>query len=242
MKNNSHFIVLTFFLCFFVSFPSFSQKGKAEVGSNMGDLQNRLFLQNLISQGVTEFKAPAKLDGSIYMKDEFVNSKVLVKSEETTVEGFALRYNMMNDAMEFVENNETRSLHKRKITHVNIGGDLFVVTTITEEGKERLKYMRTLNLENPLALESYEVTIQEPFYHPGMHSSCPNPKAITRTKLFAKLPNQEVAVEITKKSDLYTLVGDKEKEVKAYMKKNKVSIKKQADLQQILEYYISLKA
>jgi hypothetical protein len=241
MKKNLHFIALTSLLCFFISFSAFSQnRGAPEVGANMGDMQNRLFLQNLISQGVTEFVAPDKLDGSIYMKKEFINSKVLVKNEKTIVEGFALRYNMMSDAMEFIENNETRSLHKHRIAHVNIGGDLFIVATIEEEGKERLKYMKTLNLEKSLALESYEVTIQEPFYHPGMHSSIPNARAVTRTKLFANLPNQEEAVQIDKKADLYALVGDKAKQVKAYMKKNKISIKKQEELQQILEYYVSL--
>ena len=243
MKNYLHFCILFFCISFFNSFNSFSQeRGQAEVGGNMGDLQNRMMLQNLVSQGITEFVAPADLDGSIYMKKEFINSKVMVKNQETTVEGFALRYNMMSDAMEFIENNETRSLHKHKIAHVNIGGDLFVVATIEEEGKKQLKYMKTLNLENSFALESYEVSIQEPFYHPGMHSSIPNPKAVLRTKLFAYLPNQEIAVQIDKKSDLYTLVGNKAKEVEAYMKKNKISIKKQEELQQILEYYVSLKS
>ncbi len=247
MKNNLYLNIptlsLCFLSCFFLNFSSFAQQRvKTEVGGNMGDLQNRLMLRNLVSQGVTEFKTPDKLDGSIYLKDEFVKSNVLVKDEETTVEGFELRYNIMSDAMEFVENNETRSLHKHKVNHVNIGGEFFLVATIEEEGKERLKYMKTLALENSYALQSYEVTIQEPFYHPGMHSTCPNPKAITRTRLFAKLPNQEVAIEIDKKSDLYTLVGDRAKEVKTYMKKNKISIKKQADLQQVLEYYVSIKS
>lgn len=243
MKNKLYYSILTVLLCLFINFSILAQdRGKVEVGSNMGAMQNTLFLRNLVSQGITEFKKPDKLDGSIYLKDEFVNSKVLVKNEETIVEGFALRYNIMNDAMEFVENNETRSLHKHKVKNINIGGNLFVVVTIEEEGKERLKYMKTLNLDKAFALESFEVTIQEPFYHPGMHTSCPNPKAVTRTKLFAKLPNQEVVVEIEKKSDLYALVGDKAKQIKTYMKKNKVSIKKQEELQQILEYYISLKA
>lgn len=240
--QNSVFFCSFFFASLAISFSSFSQEKKMEAGANMGNLQNTVFLRNLVSQGITEFRKPDKLDGSIYMKEEFVNSKVLVKNEKTVVEGFALRYNMMNDAMEFVENNETRSLHKHKIAHINIGGDLFVVATIAEEGKERLKYMKALDTEKSYALESYEITIQEPFYHPGMHSSCPNPKAVTRTKLFARLPNQEIAVQIDKKADLYALVGDKIKEVKTYMKKNKVSIKKQSDLQQILEYYVSLKA
>lgn len=240
MKINFQVRTTTFIFCFFVSVSSFAQKGVSEVGNNMGALQNTNFLRNLVSQGVTEFKKPDKLDGSIYLKEEFTNSKVMVKNEKNTVEGFSLRYNIMNDAMEFVENNETRSLFKNRIERINIGADVFVVATIAEEGKEQLKYMKALDVENMYALESYNITIQEPYYNPGMHSSCPNPKAITRTKLFAKLPNQEVAVEIEKKSDLYALVADKEKEVKAYMKKNKVSIKKQTDLQQILEYYVSL--
>jgi hypothetical protein len=70
-----------------------------------------------------------------------------------------------------------------------------------------------------LALESYEVSIQEPFYHLGMYTNYPNPKAVTRTKLFAKLPNKEVVIEIDKKADLYVLVGNKAKEAKSYLKK-----------------------
>ncbi len=241
MKINFQFRIITFCFCFFVSVSSFAQGNYVpETGNNMGNLQNNVFLRNLVSQGITEFKKPDKLDGSIYLKEEFTNSKVVVKDEKKTVEGFSLRYNIMNDAMEFVENNETRSLFKTRIDRINIGGDIFVVATIAEEGKEQLKYMKALDVENMYALESYQITIQEPYYNPGMHSSCPNPKAITRTKLFAKLPSKDVAVLIDKKSDLYDLVADKEKEVKAYIKKNKVSINKQAELQQILEYYVSL--
>ncbi|AFM03040.1 hypothetical protein Fleli_0574 [Bernardetia litoralis DSM 6794] len=242
MKNNK-LTLLAFFLCFSIGSTSFAQeRGKVEVGGNMGNLQNTLFLKNLVSQGKTEFTPPKDLDGSIYLKEEFTDSKVSVKDEDKIVEGFKLRYNIMNDAMEFVENEETRSLHKHKVDRINIGEDIFVVMKVEEEGREQLKYMKGLDVKNIYALESYNITIQEPFYHPGMHTSSPNARAVTRTALFVHIPTQEISVEIDKKSDLYTLVGDKQKEVKTYIKKNKLSVKKQEDLQKIIEYYVSLEA
>ena len=104
----------------------------------------------------------------------------------------------------------------------------------------KLKYMKSINQNAPLALENYELELKSQYYNPAIHSSRPKRNIIKKISLFANLPNQDVVVPISNKSDLYNLVGSREKEIKEYMKKNKLSVKKIEELQKILEYYISL--
>ena len=54
--QNSVFFCSFFFASLAISFSSFSQEKKMEAGANMGNLQNTVFLRNLVSQGITEFR------------------------------------------------------------------------------------------------------------------------------------------------------------------------------------------
>ena len=218
-----------------------NQNNATEIRANNGDLFRQDMLTTLTYEGITAFSPPTNLEGSIYFNEDFVNSDVIAKDSAAVIGQVAVRYNIINDAMEFLQKEQTRSFFINKIKSINLGGDIFVVVNLDKEDeKTKLKYMKSLTVEGSLALENYEIEIKKPYYRAGVHNDIPNPEAMVKTTLYANLSNKETVVPIRKKADLYDLVGDRQKEVKEYMKKNKLSVNSLEELQKILTYYVSL--
>lgn len=181
------------------------------------------------------------LVGSSYIHKEFLPAK---RRDDETI--YFIRYDAYQDEMEvqkdgeafymnklfdypvtFINDRKVYEVFKYKVKDTNHIG-FFVVLFKTEDFSLLLK--EKIKFHDPVEPKT------------GYQKYKPPTLKRTKDKLFIGYSKDHMAVEVpSKKKDFIKLFSDKSEEIEEFIKKNKLSIKKQNDLIKILKYYDSLK-
>ena len=195
-----------------------------------------------ILQYTQEFPMYEEYDGSIYLQNKFVESSIIDETSSGTHDS-ELRYNIYTDAVEYKENSELFELSKNPKIQARIGEDYFYYCQFkTQRGVDREGYYILVELHDQYRIyKRYEVTIKDPIKM-DVYNGTPEPGSI-RKKVSYFLEENDIIVELPldKKEILVTAFSDKSDELKQYIKKEKIRLKKEEDLVRLVAKYNALK-
>ena len=180
------------------------------------------------------------IEGSPYLDDEFIKGSVFTKSKTEFV-GVPLRYNVYNDDIEFMaEEDVIKALAAPEMTEKIEFGDYkimylpFIVVKKIKNG-----YFISLE-EGKASLFSKPKVIFQEAKKAGAYVDAEPAKFIKKSDEYYIRIGMEAARPVTSKSDLYDVFPDHKKEIKSFIKDNKVKPHKREKLKKLVQYYNSL--
>ncbi len=198
-------------------------------------------LPDSILQFTQKFPKYEDYDGSIYLNTKFIESSVIDEALGTF--DAILRYNIYTDTIEYKEDSELYEISKRPTIQARIGKDYFYYCTFkTQRGAEKYGYYILVELNDQYRIyKRYQVHIKEPIkmdVYNGNLSPGTIRKIVTyyleENDIVQKLPQEKKAI-------LSSTFEDKQDELKQYIKKEKIKLKKEEDLIRLVAKYNALK-
>jgi len=190
-------------------------------------------------------KGPSNYTGSPYLKEDFQKASVY-KNGKAIANGVLVRYNANKDVFETkaslsVPNSEARYIARSKAIYIKILNDVFVyfppVDTEVPSG-----YFKVL-VENESGVSLYKKYKKQ--YIEGMKAVNSVASDIAPTykekSIFYTVNAKGEFNEMPKsKGGKISSLGSHKKELKAYVKKEKLNISKEKDLSKLISYFNSL--
>ncbi|WP_299219639.1 hypothetical protein [uncultured Aquimarina sp.] len=189
---------------------------------------------------VQETKVFESYTGSVYINKKYQNANII--AEKIGTYEASIRYNIFNDVLEYSEGSKLYEIIKTPTTHVRIGNDYFYYCTFkNERGFNKHGYYILVELNEQYRIyKKYNLTITEPKPMDADTGSAQIGK-IKTTETYYLEENGTVIDLPTKKSDLLAVFSDKKDELKEYIKKEKIKVKKKEDLIKLVAKYNALK-
>ncbi|MEQ8531141.1 MAG: hypothetical protein RIB86_04795 [Imperialibacter sp.] len=222
-------LLFTALLAFLFS-PAFSQSFN---GRNLADHM----LIKIMDKSLYQQEYP--VDGSPYLNPEFVEGEVYTTKGSYT--GVPLRYNIDSDVIEFSQNEGVYVLDPEpRIEKVVIGKDVLVVDKGEAIGKMDNSFYLRLDSGKAQLLMKKAVSFREAQPAQAMQAaSTPARYQKMPDQYFYKIGDGGVA-KITSIKKLIAEFPDKQEELSAFAKKEKISPKNEKELVSFFEYYNSL--
>ena len=232
MKNRiSPFYLMLFLL---ISFNAFSQQS----------FNNNLESEYISNKTINLKTISKDYSGTPYLTEEFTKGHIY-KNGELLVSNKSLRYNANKDEFEIKNSLSTDSgivntLFKKSALSIKTGNDEFIFilpngvnTTfgyfvLLQKG-EKFTYIKKIKKKFIPGQKAYTSMSQDirPMYK--------------SFETFYLLNNEGVLIELpNSKNKIIDSFGSHKKEIKAYIKENKLNVKKEKNMKQLVEYYNSL--
>lgn len=178
------------------------------------------------------------VEGSMYLFDDFTDGKVVL-ADNTTMDDQKLRYNIYYRQMQFIRDEDTLAFaNPDEIDYLTLNDRLFIYTEFTKDGEIADDYFEVL-VDNDCRL-LYRRMVK---YHiaPDEESGKDSKEVfINCCEFYIKKGEQPaIKVALTKKSVLCAF-KDKEQEVSAFIKSNRLKMKSKEDLMMVIKFYNSL--
>ena len=213
--------------------------------SQLEGLDNE-FSNNKTSSGrfikVTNSDKFDKIEGSAYINEIFVPAKMSTAKNKV----FSVRYNAFNDEMEIKgENDIIYGIDKNRkdiLIHFSNPKQTYQTFNYTIDNQGLLGYFVKLNFDSELLLLKKESTIyvEEKISKTTYGASKPAHFKRAQDKYFIKIGKNN-AIELPKnKKEIAKLFPEFEKETLSFIKKNKIKLKNETDLLELIEYLNSL--
>lgn len=181
----------------------------------------------------------AEVSGTPYLHKEFKRGKILI-SDGTLVDSCQLRYNIYTDQVENKDNGVVYEIApKSKIKRAEIDGTLFTCLKLPENGTWKDHYFEVLAYGRISLYKLYTLQFIPPSStFPYNKADSAHFTAPVNSYYLAKgsLP----IVKLKNKKALLTVLNDQKSAVEKYISGNKLSVEKEADLLQIMEFYNGL--
>ncbi|WP_271767377.1 hypothetical protein [Aquimarina algiphila] len=182
-------------------------------------------------------------DGSIYLKSRYKESSVI--DEKSSAYDAKLKYNIYNDGLEHTsKSGELYELVKRPTVHARIDGDYFYYCNFkSPRGLDREGYYVLVELTDRYRIyKRFTLEIKDPEKKAVVSSGIAEPGSI-RTITSYYIEEAEVIMELPlNKKEMLATFSDKENELKEYIKKEKIRLKKEEDLIRFVARYNALKS
>jgi len=183
------------------------------------------------------------LAGSPYLEEQFQEGTLTVR-DGTIVPGLRYRYNIYNDAMQFVLNGDTAVIDKPlAVNSVEIGNRKFVYDVyMTGPDKVATSYFEVVQETDAMTiLRRYRIELKQDIYVPNYGGGGGTKEFMMNRKdrFYVKL-GKGAAQEIDRKRDFLGMLNVLRDQVKSHMKANRLSVRKEEDLKQIAQYYNDL--
>jgi len=209
-----------------------------------------VFIFNPLSAQLDRFSSPSgfgntnaprtktavrKVAGTPYMNEEFQKSFIKVK-DGTVYEDVMLRYNILDDEIEFLKSSgEVRAMNTRDMTQWAIIGRDTIVTrkAVTQEYGH---YVLLASGEVQLLLKKGK-RFKEGKEPEGYQEATDPAYVDAADEFYLSFKGDDHALELPKKKEAGEFFGAKGPEVAAYMKKEKLSLKKKDDLLNLVNFY-----
>ncbi len=179
-------------------------------------------------------------DGSIYMKSRYKESSII--DEKKGSFDAKLKYNIFSDALEYNQGSKLFEVLKSPTVHARIDGDYFYYCEFkNQRGLQRDGYYVLVELnDNYRIYKRFTLDIKDPSQSSLTQTSEPGQLRMI-TSYFLEESGKIMELPMNKKDMLATL-SDKEDELKAYLKKEKIRLKKEEDLIRLVARYNALKS
>jgi hypothetical protein len=233
-----------FVLALFVS-NCYSQDENGSVARAAGhNLSLRIFEINATNEFFEE--APNSVEnaeGSPYFNENFIKGSIF-NGKDLIKENVLLRYNIYADEIEikkydFLPDDEISSLTKDPRFYVKILNNIFVFATY-QQSIEKGGYFKVIQPGKHYDLYKKIIIDFTPFKSANAIES-EKPAAFKRTQDYYLVTKKGNFFKIPKRtSKIYTIMDGKEKKIKDFIKKNKLNLKIEKDLVQLVNYYNSI--
>ncbi|WP_378181834.1 hypothetical protein [Aquimarina sp. SS2-1] len=180
-------------------------------------------------------------DGSIFESLRYKDASVI--DEKSGTFDTKLRYNAYTDALQHKDGSNLFELVKSPTTHARIDGDYYYYCDFkTQRGLKRPGYYVLVELNERYRIyKKYSVKITEPNAKGSVSGTAAPGKVQIKTKYF--LEERGVIMELPmNKKEILAALGDKEEELKAYIKKERIKVRKEEDLIRLVSRYNALKS
>lgn len=181
-----------------------------------------------VNKGVgTSLWKESEITGSAYLSDEFTIGNIITNTD-ITYSGIPLRYNIYNDNMEFKLSDDSALAisNPGMMKEIQIGEEVFIYCY--DQNHKGGYYSRKVDGEIEV-LSKYVIIFNEP--------EPPIPFREAKPPSFSKRPNElflkvgdHFPVRIANKKDLEAALGEQSAKALSLIKKEKLNIKKEADL------------
>lgn len=198
------------------------------------------YTANQSAQGPKKKIVAADVAGSPYIREDFQKGEV-VTYKDIVYPDIPFRYNIYNDKMEF------KTSENQILTIAN--PELIRFIELEDHTWTYRPYFKGRKLENGffVLLEEDKVSlllkknmILQKAKSPGAYREAEPAQFVAKPDDFFIQPKGKAAQIIINKKDLPALFPDKQKELAAFIKKNKTKTTKLEDLIELVQYYHSL--
>jgi len=180
----------------------------------------------------------ANIEGSPFLDDNFVQGEVYVGAKRTAV---PVRYNIFQDWFEYQQGGQTLVLEPNKtIEKVRMGDKTLVCEKFEFQGKSKYGYLSLIDTGKVTVL-SKKIVKYIPMRKNGALDGSDQPaKYDNGPDVFFYRIGDGPLQEIDNLKSLIASFPDKQEELKQYAKKEKISVKKEKELIQLMRYYSTL--
>ncbi|MDC1470037.1 hypothetical protein N8341_02385 [Flavobacteriaceae bacterium] len=180
----------------------------------------------------------AKIQGTFYLLEDWVSKGYLTRIDGKVVTVLGLNYDTKSDAFVVkVSNDSIFKFNDTTIKEVNLGNMKFRRYSNVMNAKQ--SYLEVLANTNDIEILKYHgKQIKLGVKNPMTQASTPD-KYVDVKRVFFKKGNKVTETKLSKKQ-FYKLFDDKSNLIKAYVSKNRMSLKDDKNLQKILNYYNTL--
>ncbi|MCH2192637.1 hypothetical protein [Kordia sp.] len=223
-----------------VTTVGFSQSPRQAVQASMfhNDVSSQAILQKNMSKIIA-----ANIEGTPYY-DESFNSATIAPIDKV----FMVRYNAALDVMEVIQKSDTLIMNKSNKNYIinqNKGNVTYKILEYVESKKdEKLGYYVQLTKGAKVKLYRKDrkkfVEVKKAAYNGNLGGTSAKYKK-QKSEFYIEYGDNGIAVKLPKKKkSVIKLFASKEKEVKAFIKKNKIKLTKEKDLIKLIGYVNSL--
>ena len=177
--------------------------------------------------------------GTPYLSEKFETGKITTK-EGVVYENISLRYNAFRDDIEFKQGEEIYNIDiKTTVKKAEFGGNIFSCRSFEKDGKIRDGFFKVLNEGKAVLLVKYTIIFLES--EEAKAFSDPQPARFDQVfeQYFLTIEGAPAKL-ISNKKSLLGMFGDKKGEMESYISKNKLSIKNEYSLMNMIAHFNSL--
>lgn len=175
--------------------------------------------------------------GSPYMDDKYKDGTIYYGDKNQSA---PIRYNAYQDLIEYQQNGKALVLDANPaIKKVTVGNDTFVPLSSSGNGK-KLGYFAVLDT-GKITLYSKKKVVFMPFKKGGKLDGSDQPAEFKKSPdmYYYQVGDGELK-EVDNIKSIIASLPDKQEEASAFVKKEKISAKKEQDLKEFVKYYNSL--
>lgn len=194
-----------------------------------------VYIQNTVTGSNS---MPSNVIGSPYLNEEFAIGTVSIKDAESYQT--YLRYNAFNDELEMRNGNTTNAVMKRDYISVRLGRDVYTIHSYAVSGGEKNGYFNALNKGEVVLLRKRQMNLRQGQAATSSYGKDKPPKFELVESYYISI-NGETAqpLKLNKKAVL-AVFSENSSDLNAYVKKNKLKLKSEAEVLKLLEYNNSL--
>ncbi len=181
-----------------------------------------------------------KYAGSVYINKEYQKANVI--DEKSGTYDTRLKYNIYTDALEHTVGGKLHEVIKTPTTYARIDNDYYYYCNFqSDRGRSKRGYYVLVEMNDLYRVyKKYDLKITEPKEMDPMTGSAVTGKIKVVTTFY--LEEDGVLQELPmNKKDFLSAFSDKEEELKQYIKKEKIRLKKEEDLVRLVARYNALK-
>lgn len=189
----------------------------------------------------TETKQFNDYQGSIYNSLRF--KKASINEEKSGSFDAEVRYNIYTDEMEYTSDNEFFMVKQDPSIHIRIDDEYFYYCDFTSKRfVSKRGYYVLVELSDAYAIyKKYDLEITDPKKFGGTDGT-PTPGVIKVVSKYYLEENGIIMELPLNRKEMLALFNDKEKELESYIKKNKLKLRKEEDIIQLVSKYNMLKS
>lgn len=182
------------------------------------------------------------INGSPYLSEEFVDG-ALTAADGTRIEGLKIRYDIYADEMQFILNADTASINRPlALRSLELEGKKFIYDVYqVSENVVAAGYFEVITEDELSLLFRRELELEYDVYVPnyGGGGGTKDFKFKKNNNLYVR-QGRSAARKIYKKKDFLNAITGHHDQVKQYIKANRISIRNQKELEDLVLYYNTL--
>ena len=180
-------------------------------------------IQNIVNEvGLKKIEKSGKIDGSFYFFKSPKDANIKLSSSDRALR-IKVNYNLRKEYFEFKSGEDFYNLASDKVESIVFADHKFIVFNSKF-------YEEITNNDKFSILKSHYVEAIEPNYQPGIEEK-PNLRYRKANMFNLVIGNKISQIKMTKKAVIALFEKSSQKQVKSFMKSNKISIRNNKDLE-----------
>lgn len=188
-------------------------------------------------------QSKAFINGSPYLNEEFIEGTMTIV-DGTVIPGLGYRYDIYGDKMQFLLNGDTASITKPlSLRSIQLGEKKFVYDVYqVSDDVVAAGYFEVIEEGDVLSiLLRREIELEQDAYVTNYGGGGGTKEFMMKQmNSYYLKQDRKAAQKVHKKKDFLNTITHFHNEVKQYMKENRISVRKEEDLQSVVNYYNSL--